>query len=408
MTSRISTRRWLRLLALLLGLAMLAAACGGDDGGDNASTSTTEQPGGSTTTSAPADEGTPQPGGKLVYGLEADTATPWTPAKSVCAISCHMVMRSVYDPLTLFAEDGTVHPNLLESFSSNEDFTEWTLVPRQGVTFHDGTPFNAEAIKANLDAHKASFLTAKALLNLDSVEVVDGNAVAHMKSPWARFPVFLSGQIGYMASPTWLAAAADDVSLEAKPVGTGPFVFKSYEPGGSFIATKNADYWRADEGLPYLDQIEFRVLADVQSRKNALLSGEIDIMHTSNGDTIKELRDESSIELTETSAYGETNYTLMMVDNPDSAINDVRIRRALAYALDSQVLIDRRGGGIEQVANGPFSPQQIGYLEDSGFPTYDPEEAKKLVEEYKTEKGISGPVKVSYTTTTDPYNLGHR
>ncbi len=408
MTSRISTRRWLRLLALLLGLAMLAAACGGDDdgGGDNASPDTSEQPGGSTTTAAPVDEGTPQPGGKLVYGLEADTATPWTPAKSVCAISCHMVMRSVYDPLTLFAEDGTVHPNLLESFSSNDDFTEWTLVPRQGVTFHDGTPFNAEAIKANLDAHKASFLTAKALLNLDSVEVVDGNAVAHMKSPWARFPVFLSGQIGYMASPTWLAAAANDVSLEAKPVGTGPFVFKSYEPGGSFIATKNADYWRADEGLPYLDQIEFRVLADVQSRKNALLSGEIDIMHTSNGDTIKELRDESSIELTETSAYGETNYTLMMVDNPDSPLSDVRIRKALAYALDSQVLIDRRGGGIEQVANGPFSPQQIGYLEDSGFPDYDPEQAKKLVEEYKTDKGISGPVKVSYTTTTDPYNLG--
>ena len=412
MTTSTSTRRWLRLLALLLGLSLLAAACGDDDsGGDDASPDpdSSEPDDGDTPPVSEPDEsdvGDPVPGGKLVYGVEADTATPWTPAKSVCAISCHMIMRSVYDPLTLFAEDGEVKPNLLESFSSNEDFTEWTLVPREGITFHDGTPFDAAAIKANLDAHKASFLTAKALLNLESTEVVDNTVVAKMTDPWARFPVFLSGQIGYMASPTWLAAAAEDVSLESQPVGTGPFVFKSYEPGGSFVATKNADYWRAADGYPYLDEIEYRVLADAQSRKNALLSGEIDIMHTSSGETISELRDEADYEFTENTAFGETNYTLMMVDNPESPINDVRIRKALAMALDSQVIIDRRGAGIGEVANGPFSPQQIGYLDDSGFPTYDPEGAKALVDEYKAEKGIDGPVQVSYTTTPDPQNLG--
>lgn len=399
-----STRRWFRLLALLLGLALVAAACGGDD--DEGTTTDTTGDGGSTDTEPDeTDEGDPVAGGSLVYGLEADTATPWTPAKSVCAISCHMVMRSIYDPLTLFGEDGDVHPNLLESFSSNDDFTVWTLVPRTGITFHDGTALDAEAIKANLDAHKASFLTGKALLNVASVEVADGAVVVTMSAPWARFPVFLAGQIGYMASPTWLAATADDPTLEAKPVGTGPFVFKSYEPGGSFVATKNAEYWRADEGLPYLDQIEFRVLADVQSRKNALLSGDIDIMHTSNGDTIIELRDASGIELSETSNYGETNYTLMMVDNPESHLYDVRVRRALAAALDNQLLIDRRGGGISEVANGPFSPSQVGYLEDTGYPEFDPEAARALLEEYKTEKGLD-EVKVSYTTTSDPFNLG--
>ena len=193
-----------------------------------------------------------------------------------------------------------------------------------------------------------------------------------MKSPWARFPVFLSGQIGYMASPAWLAAAADDTALEAKPVGTGPFVFKSYEVGGSFVATKNPDYWRKDEGLPYLDQIEYRVLADGQARKNALLSGEIDIMHTSAGLVIDDLRKEDSIELTETSAFGETNYVLMNVDNPESPLNDVRIRKALAMAIDNQVLIDRRGAGIGEVANGPFSPDQIGYLDETGYPEVRP------------------------------------
>lgn len=405
MTSQTSTRRWYRLLALLLGLALVAAACGGDDddtAGDDDGTDTT------TPVSEPDEEdvGDPVPGGKLVYGLEADTGTPWTPAKSVCAISCHMIMRSVFDTLTLFGEDGSVQPNLLESFEANADFTEWTLTPKAGITFHDGSAFDAAAIKANLDAHLGSFLTAKALLNVAGVALnADGTAaVVTMKSPWNRFPVFLSGQIGYMASPTWLAAAKEDTTLEAKPVGTGPFVFKSYETGGSFIATKNADYWRADEGLPYLDEIEYRVLPDAQARKNALLSGDINIMHSSSGQIISDLRKEDGVELTENSAFGETNYTLMMVDNPESALFDVRIRKALAMALDDEVLIERRGAGIGEEANGPFSPQQTGYLEDSGFPVYDPDGAKALVEEYAAENG-GGPVKVSYTTTTDPANL---
>ncbi len=413
MTSRYSTRRWIRLLALLLGLTMIAAACGNDDGGDDAAPDDTEQPddgddGGDDPVSEPdeSDAGDPVAGGSLVYGIEADSATPWTPAKTVCAISCHMVMRSVYDTLTLFDESETVQPNLLESFSANEDNTEWTLVPKQGITFHDGTPFDAAAIVANLEAHRASFLTGKALLNVASVALNEDSsaAVVTMNEPWARFPVFLSGQIGYMASPEWLTAAAADVNLEASPVGTGPFVFESYEPGGSFVATKNPDYWRADEGLPYLDRIEYRVLADGQTRKNALLNGDVDIIHSSSGEVISELRDEDSIELTESTAYGETNYTLMNVGNPDSHLNDVRIRRALALALDNQVLIDRRGGGIGEIANGPFSPQQKGHLEETDYPGFDPEAARALVDEYKAEMGID-TVEIAYTTTTDAANL---
>jgi len=398
------TRRWLRLLALLLGLSLFAAACGDDDGGGG--TAAPGEDGEETTTTEAVDEGEPQPGGTLVYGLEADTTTPWTPAKSVCAISCHMVMRSVFDPLTLYGEDMTAQPNLLESFEANEDNTEWTLTPKQGITFHDGTPFDAAAIVANLEAHRASFLTGKALLNVASTAVSpDGaSAIVTMNEPWARFPVFLAGQIGYMASPAWLEAAAADSSLEAKPVGTGPFVFESYEAGGSFVATKNADYWRADEGLPYLDRIEFRVLADGQARKNALLSGDIDMMHSSNGEIIKELREDDSIELSETDSFGETGYTLMNVGNPESHLSDVRVRRALAMAVDNQVLLDRRNGGVGKVANGPFNPDQLGYLEDTGYPEYDPEGAKELLDEYKAEKGID-TVEVSYTTTNDSLSL---
>ena len=99
-------------------------------------------------------------------------------------------------------------------------------------------------------------------------------------------------------------------------MGTGPFVFESYEPGGSFIATKNPNYWRASEGLPHLDRVEMRVFVDVQSRVNALLDGTIDMAHLSNGEFIRDLRDEDSIELQETDTYGETGYLLMNNRDP--------------------------------------------------------------------------------------------
>lgn len=402
MTRALSTRRWLRLLAVLLGFTLIVAACGGDDDSSEGTGGEDEAP----TDSEPdeSDVGDPVAGGKITYGLEADTDNPWTPQGSTCAVSCHMVMRAVYDPLTMYNEDLDVEPNLLESFEPNEDYTQWTLTPREGITFHDGTPFNAEAIVANLKAHQTSFLTARALLNMESVELsADGTAaVVTAKAPWVSFPSGLAGQLGYMASPTWLAAIDAGTAQQTAPVGTGPFVYKSYEAGNNFVATKNPDYWR--EGLPYLDEIEFRFLPDVEARKNALVDGQIDMLHTSNGATIKELRDVDSIELSETTAYGETNFTLLNNGNPDSHISDVRVRRALAMALDNELLIERRGGGLGQEANGPFSPDQLGYLEDSGYPTYDPDGARALVEEYKAEKGLS-ELTLSYTTATDPANL---
>ncbi|HEX4903132.1 MAG TPA: ABC transporter substrate-binding protein, partial [Acidimicrobiales bacterium] len=196
MISTSPTRRWPRLLALLLALSLVAAACGDDDGDGDGDAAGPEGGGETTTTEAP-DEGEPVAGGRLVYAVEADVASPWTPQNVVCDISCHMIMRTVFDTLALYVEgpDGepVVEPNLLESFTPNDDFTEWTLTPRQGITFHDGTPFDAAAIKANLDAHLTSFLTGKALADVASIEVVGTDAVVKTKRPWAHFPGYLTG-----------------------------------------------------------------------------------------------------------------------------------------------------------------------------------------------------------------------
>jgi peptide/nickel transport system substrate-binding protein len=321
-----------------------------------------------------------------------------------------MIMRTVFDPLTLPDADGIPKPYLAESVTPNADFTEWTIVPRAGVTFHDGTPFDAAAICANINGHLSSVLTGAALLNVNggpddpggpgaTVSADGTGCVVPMKEPWATFPVYLSGQVGYMASPTWLASVADGSGDAAAPVGTGPFVFDSYEPGGTFAANKNESYWRASEGLPHLDRVELRVFVDVQSRVNALLEGAVDMIHTSNGQFTADLREEESIEMFETDQYGETGYLLINVQDP--VMSDVRVRRALALATDNEAISRDRQAGVQPPANGPFSPSQVGYLEDTGYPEFDLEAAIALVEEIEAD---TGPITIQFDTTNDPYN----
>ena len=101
--------------------------------------------------------------------------------------------------------------------------------------------------------------------------------------PWADFDAYLAGQLGLIASPTWLEAVKADPAKAAQPVGTGPFIFESYAPRDRLVVTKNPDYWMQDsEGrqLPYLDSIEFRVIEDGVTAGEALRSGEIDIFAT--------------------------------------------------------------------------------------------------------------------------------
>jgi ABC-type transport system substrate-binding protein len=387
-----------RILAFVVVLGLVAGACSSGGGGD----------GGSET---PRGAGEPQYGGRVVYGLEADTTGGFAPAGCVCAVSGHQIMKAVYDTLTLVDSDGTVIPNLATSWSHNDDYTEWTFTLRDGVQFHDGTPLNGDAIIVNIGALKASFLTQTAVRDIDKVTADGQTFTLELARPVANLPVTLATQLGYVASPKWLAEAAKDTTLLNQPVGTGPFVYASYTPGNgnSFVAKRNANYWR--DGLPFLDEVEFRVLEDIQSRSNALRTGEIDAMHTSNADEIAKFRkSRDSLVLQEITNNQETAYVLLHVGSPtveiagatfENALTDVRVRRALAFATDNQTLIESRGAGIVPEANGPFPPGTTGYLEDTGYPKFDLDEAKRLVAEWEAE---NGPLTMKYATTNDPFN----
>ncbi len=419
-------RRSFVIVSALAALGLVAAACGGgdSDSGTTAGTAGTEAPSvdssapaaseAPSTDSAPATDAPaaePQTGGTLVWGIEADSSNPWRPAEMVCATSCYQVTFSVYDPLTVITDsEPNWEPYLAESVIPNADNTVWTIKVRPDITFHDGTPLDGAAVADNLTRAKNGFLTGTALADVTNIAVSPTDPLAvdvTMSRPWATFPLFLAGQIGLIASPTWLAASDTDEALKSKPVGTGPFVFESYAPNESFKATRNPDYW--NQPYPYLDAVEFRPIPDALNRRDALKSGAIDILHTTNGETISEYRENDDFVLEERAYKGATNYSLLHVtqtlpDGTPSPLQDQRVRCGLANAYDSQTIIETINAGVDPLANGPFSPEQVGYLDETGYPAaQDMDTAKALIAEYKAEH--PGPLNLSLATTQDETNL---
>ena len=397
-------RRWWRVLAALMVLGLLAVACGGSDdtGGDDASG------GDDTATEGDPDEGVePVRGGSLVYAREAETSSPWTPAQMICDTSCHQAIRGIYDTLTFVGDDQLPHPFLLESFEPNATFDEWTFTAREGITFHDGTPFDADTLVDHFERMRNSTLVGNAIQAVNNVEKIDDmSVVISTDTPWVDFPVYFAAQPGYVASPTWLAAVDAGTAEATEPVGTGPFVFAEYNPGDNFRMTKNEDYWlEAPDGqpYPYLDELEFLVQEEDATRTRSIQSGEIDITHTDRGPDVEELRDlaeAGSLQLFEMTDRQSITYTLINVA-ADSPLQDVEVRRAVAQAIDQEFRNASRSAGVYELANGPFAPGTMGYVEDNGWPEYDPEAAAAFVEEYEAE---NGPIEFSYRTTADPDN----
>ena len=385
--------------AVFLALALIAVGCGGgnDEEGQEA------EPGIPQANELPADTAEPQIGGTLQYGLEADVST-FVPQDNVCPIACGMVLRAVYDPLAEINEDGEVVGVLLSDIAHNEDYTEWTLTVRDGITFHDGTPLNGDAVVTSFERGRGSPVLLQALADVESVTAEGQVVTVRTRRPWVALDYGLTTQVGFIASPTWLAAVDAGTAQQTEPVGTGPFRFESYEAGGSVSVVRNEDYWRTDEAgnpLPYLDGIDFTIIEDSQSRVNALRSGELDLTHVFQGDLVADLRDNpGDLELLENSDEAETVYVLL--NNAEEVMGDVDVRRALAQATNAELINEAVGGGISQIANGPFPPGSVGYVEDNGSPGYDLAAAQQAIEDYEAD---NGPLEVSLKTTSDAFNL---
>ena len=378
-------------MVVVLGLAAAACGGGGGGGGDGGGAVVRNQ--------RPENEGTPKRGGELVYGLEAETTGGWCIPTAQLAAGGIEVATAVYDTLTIPNDDGEIVPYLAESVEPNDTYTEFTITLREGIEFHNGEPLDAEAVRTNLEALRNGLLARFVLQDVSDVEVVDPLTVKVTTArPWIAFPAYRwgTGRFGIVA-PEQLA---DTETCPRNLIGTGPFRITNCEqtdcgwtPNDKFVAERNPDYWQKDENgtqLPYLDQITFRPVPDVAQRVNGLKGGELDIIHTTDGLQIKNLRQDAEageINLVEVDEASEIGYTMFNVTKPP--FDNEKARQAFVYALDREELAEIQGGGVGEIADQPFDADVPGYVDPKklDYPEHDLDRAKELVEEYENETG---------------------
>jgi peptide/nickel transport system substrate-binding protein len=389
----------------------------------------------------PQDPPNPVQGGTLVYGLEADSANPWAPYRVSCATSCLAVLRGISDSLFAADPDGKAAPYLVESVEHNADYTQWTMHVRNGIKFQDGAALDGAAVKFNIDTCRASPLTAAAYTPIDHVDATGQDVTIFTRGgPWVALPGYFGyGSCGFMFSPQWLGSLADvpqrnpqspvyDATLAAtpangdpqKPVGLGAFKYESYTPGNgnAFKAVRNPEYWRGPSGitgekLPYLDEIDYVVAVDEDSRSNSVRSGDFDMMMTFVGDTINQFLDDPKIEVNSSSRFGETVSFLLNVasgatdpdgKNASSPLLNLDCRKALAGGIDLDRVNQERWAGLAPPANGPFPPGSVGYLQDTGYPKYDVAAANAEIDKCLAALNADH-IEFSFNTTNDPFNV---
>ena len=394
MQQRAGIRRWAPVVAVVMALGLIAAACGGSSSDSDSSGNTTD-----VTIKA---SGSPKMGGSVTFGVEAET-DGFNPTTNRWAISGYMIGNAVFDPISAYDASGKAQPYLAKSFTPSSDFKTWTVELREGVMFSDGTPVDGAAVAKSLNTVRKDPLTGAALANMASVTATSATSVTiQTTDPWASLPAILTTQVGFIVAPAQLDAAPP--ANTRQPIGSGPFIQKEWVPDNRWTGTKNADYWRSDDKgnkLPYLDSVEFRPIVDPQARVNALLSGDINMMHTTDWPAINKLQSEAQAgNIQFVTDPTETEESMVLFNTSKAPLDDVRVREGLKLCTDPAAVLLINETPADRAADSQFTKNSPWYS-DSGFTTNDPTAGKALLAEVIAEKG---PISFTLTTTPIPAN----
>jgi peptide/nickel transport system substrate-binding protein len=397
---------------LVAGLLVVAAACGGDD--DDSATATVASSGASASTAAAGDTATTAadttsaasaPAATESAPTEpsattaADVATdpegtlkmatfvvyPWDPAKSSSGYSITS-LALVFDRLVHTSPDGDLVPGLATEWDYSADGMTLTFHLRDGVQFQDGTPFDAAAVKANIDRSMTlEGSSAKPdLARIAEVVVVDPQTVElHLTSADATLPAVLSGPAGAMMSPASMA----DPQVDAHPVGAGMFKLVDYQPGSSYAVERWDGYW--DPDAVKVKRIEVVALPDSAARTNALRAGEVDIAPV-------EPADVESVESTDDVAVRRAKtlrYVYLAMNLAMPPLDNLKVRQAIMYAMDRQSLVDGVFFGLGTPTEQPWPEGYFPHVDglDDTYP-YDPDKARALLAEAGFPDGFSADI----------------
>src|SRR6266508_1436692 len=387
---RLSRRRFLQIMSAGIGSAVLVA-CGGAPAVP-ASGATAAPAAGATAvpaagaTAAPAAAPAAGAGNTLTYALGFDLDDTMDPQVTNFDSTIRVTLN-ICEPLVWEPEPGEIAP----------DAKTYTFKLKQGVKFHDGTPFNADAVKFTLDrvmdpATKAG-QSHDQLGPYDHTEIVDDHTVkVIMKQGYAPLLTNLNGYLG-IVSPT--AVKKDPAAFARAPIGTGPFLFKEWVPKDHITLVKNPDYnWGSSffkhTGPAYLDQLIFKIIPEASVRTGALKSGEIQYADDIDPLEYEALKGDPKFVVIEKGQPG-SGYTLLLYTTSKGPISDPQVRLALEYAIDREGLNKSVFQGLNKVAFSPLMQPTFGYdASTEQIYSFDPDKAKQILDAAGWKGGADG------------------
>lgn len=302
---------------------------------------------------------------------------------------------NVYEGLVTIDKDGKIKPLLATEWTVSDDGLSYTFKLREGVKFHNGTPFDSSIVKFSLDRARAADSTnaqKQFFEPIESVETPDPlTAVIRLKQPTGLFVYHLGWGDAVMIDPKTVE------TNKTEPVGTGPFRFKSWQRGNRVELTRNDDYW--DAGVPKLSLVTFRFIGDAQAQAAALRAGDIDGFPNF---TAPELFGEFERDARFKTVVGATPRKLVAgLNNSKPPLDNVKVRQAMMSAIDRQMVIDGAYSGYGVPIGSHFAPTDPGYIDLTGAIPYDVEKSKALLAEAGYPDGFSVTMKcpqMTYTT----------
>jgi ABC-type transport system substrate-binding protein len=317
----------------------------------------------------------------LVVGLTGDPVS-LDPHNATDTISS-LINYQILDTLVAFNDKMEIVPRLAESWTVSEDGKTWTFKLRQGVTFHDGTPFNAEAVKASFErvANKEKKLSRRVLVGqfIDQITTNgESEVVFHLNTPQGPFLNNLAVTASGILSPK--SIKEDEQGIAKNPIGTGPFKFKEWTPGNQVVLEANPGYWG---GKPGIKSVTFKPVPENAARVIMLETGEADVIEKLPASEIERLKANDELQV----VSRPTNRVLYIGINTTIApFDQVKVRQALNYAIDRETLVNKLYEGRVKMATAAVAAQTFGHSDVGAYP-YDLEKAKQLLKEAGVKEG---------------------
>ncbi|MCM3142049.1 glutathione ABC transporter substrate-binding protein [Brevibacillus sp. MER 51] len=363
------------LLSLTLTVSVALTGCGG---------ASSEQSGSTNNTAAEA----PKEGGTLIIARKAD-ANNLDPHFISNIPSANYVYGKVYESLVSRDKNGEYKPTLATEWKQLDDLT-WEFKLREGVTFHDGTPFTADAVKKTFERvldPKVASPRASNFSMIKEIKIVDDKTVHFvLEYPFAPLLSILASSEGSIISPKAIAEHSD--TLAKQPVGTGPFKFTSWAPGQDMKLTKNDTYWGEK---PKVDEVLYKVVPEDTTRVAMIEAGEAHIGDQLPVTEVERAQASPGMNMVRAEGLGVDYIGFNVQKKP---FDDVRVRQAVAHAIEKQAIVQGVYNNVGTQAVSSMSPKVIGFTPNLQDYSYDVNAAKALL----AEAGYPNGFKTSIVT----------